>query len=78
VYNKSTLARRFIIMPTTVAEPGWRGYLTLEIANLSCHRVTILEGMPIAQVVFEFLDEPTKQPYEGKYQDQEPEPVPAR
>lgn len=71
IYNKSTWARKGLVQPQTVIEPGWRGYLTLEIGNNSRDSIYLEDGMPIAQVVFHRLDEPTEQPYEGKYQDQE-------
>jgi dCTP deaminase len=70
VHDKSTWARRGIAVQNTVFEPGWRGYATLEISNHSSKPVKIEAGMPIAQIVFHLLAEPTRQPYEGKYQDQ--------
>lgn len=78
VTDKSTWARRGVALQNTVAEPGWCGYLTLEISNHSNSPVTILAGSPIAQIVFMRLDEPTEIPYRGKYQDQEPLAVGAR
>lgn len=33
VYDKSTLVRLGLTVQNTVVEPGWRGYLTLELAN---------------------------------------------
>lgn len=33
IKDKSTLARRGLDVKNTVAEPGWRGYLTLELTN---------------------------------------------
>ena len=78
VYNKSTWARHGLNVMTTVIEPGWRGYLTLELVNLGHEPLIILEGDPIAQITFEMLDMPTEQPYTGKYQDQEAGPQKAR
>jgi dCTP deaminase len=86
IKDKSTLARLGIAVQNTIAEPGWRGFLTLEISNHSQPRrwwefwkpdntVHIKRGSPIAQAVFQFLDEPTEHPYcMGKYQDQEAGP----
>lgn len=71
VMDKSSWARQGICVQNTFIEPGWRGFLTLEITNHSWNFVKLKSGMPIAQIVFEFLDEPTKYPYKGKYQDQE-------
>jgi dCTP deaminase len=77
VHDKSTWARRGIVVQNTVLEPGWRGYLTLEISNHSLEAALISKGSAIAQIVFHRLDEPTKQPYGGKYQDQRDAPQPA-
>lgn len=76
VCDKSSLARRGIQVFNTVIEPGWRGYLTLEIVNHG-DTITLEAGQPIAQVIFELLDEPTEQPYAGRYQDQPLRPVEA-
>jgi dCTP deaminase len=70
VADKSTWARRGICVQNTVIEPGWRGYLTLEITNHSQNTIKINRGVGIAQIIFEWLDEPTDLPYSGKYQDQ--------
>ena len=78
VCDKSSLARRGIQVFNTVIEPGWCGFLTLEIANHSDESVMLLAGQPIAQVIFELLDEETEQPYVGRYQNQPAEPVPTR
>jgi dCTP deaminase len=70
VHDKSTFARMGLALQNTVIEPGWRGYLTLELSNHSSDLIFIPAGSPIAQIVFHVLDKPT-QPYEGRYQDQE-------
>lgn len=83
IVDKSSWARKGIAVQNTVAEPGWRGYLTLEI---SCHArpknelrpdphspenlIYIEPGTAIAQVLFMQLTEATRQPYQGRYQDQ--------
>jgi dCTP deaminase len=77
IMDKSTWARQGIVLQTTIAEPGWKGYLTLEITNHSRNLITIQAGDPIAQVIFELLDEPTDTPYRGKYQNQKQGPQPA-
>jgi dCTP deaminase len=74
VHDKSTWARSGLCVQNTVIEPGWRGYLTLELTNHSSTPITVVQGAAIAQVVFHRLDEPTERPYAGKYQDQEPGP----
>jgi dCTP deaminase len=77
VADKSSWARKGLTVQNTVIEPGWRGYLTLELANHGPNRLVIEAGSPIAQIIFELLDEPTEQPYRGRYQNQPPEPVAA-
>ena len=71
VYDKSSLARNGIAVQNTVAEPGWRGYLTLEITNHGWKNIRLKRGDAVAQVIFTQLDEKTTIPYDGKYQDQE-------
>lgn len=70
VCDKSTWVRKWLTVQNTVIEPGWRGFLTLELIYHGHKEIYIQVGDPIAQIVFEFLDEPTEQPYTGKYQDQ--------
>lgn len=78
VKDKSTWARRGLAVQNTVIEPGWRGFLTLELTNHSKEAIAIRSGMPIAQIVFHQLDAPTQLPYAGKYQDQVAGPVDAK
>lgn len=75
VADKSSWARKGLTVQNTVVEPGWAGFLTLELANHGPNTLKIEAGLPIAQIIFELLDEPTEQPYSGKYQNQPPEPV---
>ena len=77
VHDKSTLARQGLALQNTVVEPGWRGFLTLELSNHGNATIMLCAGSPIAQVVFQFLDQPTELPYRGKYQDQAFGPQPA-
>lgn len=73
VHDKSTWARLGLCVQNTVIEPGWKGFLTIELTN---HRqgpftaIQIRRGTPICQIVFHHLDRPTDSPYEGKYQNQ--------
>lgn len=77
-FNKSTLARKFINAAATLAEPGWHGYLTLELYNNSDNFISLYQRQPIGQVVFMMLDAPSENPYSGKYQGQEAAPVQAK
>lgn len=77
VHDKSTLARQGVALQNTVIEPGWSGWLTVEITNHGRRRLTLLAGQPIAQVLFHHLDRPTGIPYAGKYSNQPDHPVAA-
>jgi dCTP deaminase len=76
VKDKSSWARQGLSLFNTVLEPGWKGFLTLELANLGPSLIPIDAGSPIAQVLFFFTDAPTEG-YSGKYQNQGPAPQPA-
>lgn len=78
VEDKSSWARRGLSLFNTTAEPGWEGYLTLELVNHSWRPIRFKAGMPIAQVVFHRLEAPTEQPYAGRYQHQASGPQSAR
>lgn len=78
VMDKSTWARQGICVQNTIIEPGWEGWLTLEITNHKWWFKKIIAGMPIAQIVFIKLDEAAERPYAGKYQNQERGAQPAR
>lgn len=70
VHDKSTLARLGIAVQNTVLEPGWNGYLTMELTNHGVHSIMLSAHMPIAQVIFYKGNIPC-QLYDGRYQDQE-------
>lgn len=69
--GKSTLARCGLIVNITPVEPGWRGYLTIEISNTTPLPAKIYANEGIAQLLFFESDEYCEHPYENrKYQDQ--------
>lgn len=70
VKDKSTWARRGLCVQNTVIEPGWRGFLTLELTYHGDSEILVRKGDPIAQIVFHRLEAATDRPYVGKYQDQ--------
>lgn len=71
VKDKSTWVRRGLTVQNTVIEPGWRGWLTLELKNIGNDDLVLLRGAAIAQIVFHLIDQAVDLPYEaGKYQDQ--------
>lgn len=74
VHDKSTWARRGIAVQNTVIEPGWRGYLTLELTMHAFRFMKLRAGVGIAQIIFHRLDHSAEQPYDGKYQDQKAGP----
>lgn len=78
VCDKSSWARRGITVQNTKIDPGFRGHITIEITNHSAVDVMIKAGMPILQLEFAQLLEPTDMPYQGKYQNQPDEVVPYR
>jgi dCTP deaminase len=78
VHDKSTWARQGLVVQNTVIEPGWSGFLTLELSNCSDQVIMIRRGTPIAQIVFHMLVQATEQVYEGRYQNQDPGPQQAR
>lgn len=76
VHDKSTWARLGLSVFNTVIEPGWNGFLTLELVYHGNDELIIPAGAGIAQVIFHQLAE--HRGYTGKYQNQEDMPVPAR
>lgn len=73
--GKSTYARAGIIVNVTPLEPGWQGYLTIEISNSSDSDVYIYAAEGIAQAQFfrGARPETTYSDRKGKYQNQEAE-----
>lgn len=69
IRDKSGWARCGITVQNTHVNPGWRGFLTLEISSHVDNWMIIPAGEPIAQIVFELLDRSTSEPYRGRYQD---------
>ncbi|WP_292137500.1 dCTP deaminase [Mesorhizobium sp.] len=75
VHDKSSWARRGLSVFNTVIEPGWEGYLTLELVYHGWRPLRIPAGAGIAQVIFHEVAELVA--YTGKYQGQEDRPVAA-
>lgn len=75
--GKSTYARCGIVVNVTPLEPGWEGFLTLEISNTTDFRVRIHANEGIAQLLFYRGENPitTYADRKGKYQGQGNEPV---
>ena len=76
VCDKSSWARKGLSVFNTVIEPGWNGFLTLELVYHGNTELIIPAGAPIAQVIFEEVKNPAQ--YNGKYQFQSSEPTPSK
>lgn len=76
VHDKSTWARRALSVFNTVIEPGWKGWLTLELVYHGRKKLHIPAGSGIAQVLFHLVQEPAN--YNGKYMNQPDKPVKAK
>ncbi|MBC8160857.1 MAG: hypothetical protein H7Z42_06525 [Roseiflexaceae bacterium] len=73
VVHNSTYARCGLVVNTTPFEPGWRGYVTLELTNSTPLPARIYANEGIAQVLFFESDEECEVAYSdrnGKYMDQ--------
>jgi dCTP deaminase len=82
VEGKSTWGRRFLMIHSTAGfiDPGFEGFITLELKNLSPAPLLLPVGGPIAQISFDLLDEPCERPYGtagNHYQGQSGPTVPA-
>jgi dCTP deaminase len=74
--GRSSIGRLGIIIHSTAAsiDPGMRGHITLELANMGKLPVALYPGMRICSVSFEQLSSPSEVPYykkkSAKYVDQ--------
>lgn len=75
VHDKSSWARRGLSVFNTLVEPGWKGWLTLELVYHGSDELTIEAGSGIAQVIFHQVS--CRAQYTGRYQGQANHPVSA-
>ncbi|MFL5735960.1 MAG: dCTP deaminase [Actinomycetota bacterium] len=75
--GKSSLGRLGLLIHSTAGyvDPGWNGFLTLELSNVANLPITIYPGMKIGQISFFRLSTPAERPYgsgsvKSKYQGQ--------
>ncbi|HEY6678798.1 MAG TPA: dCTP deaminase [Actinomycetota bacterium] len=75
--GKSSLGRLGLLIHSTAGyvDPGWDGFLTLELSNVANLPITIYPGMKIGQISFFRLSTPAERPYgssetRSKYQGQ--------
>ena len=73
VHDKSSLIRKGLMVGNSVIEPGWNGWLTIELFYFGWRPLRLTAGMGIAQVLFSELKEPAK--YRGIYQNQDDKPI---
>src|SRR5213082_1868817 len=66
--GKSSLGRLGLLIHSTAGyvDPGWDGYLTLELSNVANLPITIYPGMKIGQISFFRLTTPADEPYGSK------------
>jgi dCTP deaminase len=80
VEGKSSLGRIGLTVHATAGyiDPGFSGYITLELFNQSPYSIELVAGMWIAQLSFQYTQTPGKA-YKGRYTDQTKAiPVPSR
>jgi deoxycytidine triphosphate deaminase len=70
--DKSTWLRQGVFIGAPVLEPGWRGFPSLRLFNMGDEEIAIVDGEPIAQVVFQLITGEVEKPYDGKYQNAGP------
>ena len=66
--GKSSLGRLGLLIHSTAGyvDPGWDGYLTLELSNVANLPITIYPGMKIGQISFFRLSSAAENPYGSK------------
>ena len=66
--GKSSLGRLGLLIHSTAGyvDPGWDGYLTLELSNVANLPITIYPGMKIGQISFFRLSTEAERPYGSK------------
>jgi dCTP deaminase len=82
--GKSTLGRIGLLIHSTAGyvDPGWHGYLTLELSNVANLPILLSPGMKIGQISFERMSTPVERPYGssalGSHYQGQRGPTPAR
>ena len=68
LFIRSSVAREGLLGSFALVDPGFRGQLTLLLANLGPSAVGIARGERLAQIVFVKLHKVSTKPYSGRYQ----------
>jgi dCTP deaminase len=65
IEGKSSLGRLGLLVHATAGfvDPGWNGWLTLELSNVANLPIAIYPGMKIGQLAFFRLSTPAERPY---------------
>jgi len=68
--GKSSLGRRGLLIHATanIVDPGWKGHIVFELANLGSMPIELIPLMRIARIVFFKVEE--TQEYKGKFKGQ--------
>lgn len=68
VASRSSWGRLGLVVATAaVVQPGFKGCLTLELANLSDSPITLYPGLLVGQLVFHEVKTPNPAVYQGRY-----------
>jgi dCTP deaminase len=70
IASRSSWGRLGLIVATAaMVQPGYKGCLTLELANLSEGPIALYPGLPVGQLIFyDVLSHGGKRSYEGRYE----------
>ncbi|MDR1015870.1 MAG: dCTP deaminase [Coriobacteriales bacterium] len=68
IEGKSSLGRIGLLIHSTAGyvDPGWHGYLTLELSNVANLPILLRPGMKIGQIALEEMSSPAALPYGSK------------
>ena len=69
--GKSSLARRGLVVHATanVIDPGWKGHIVFELANLGKMPIELIPLMRVARIILFWEEKPLGQ-YEGEFSKQ--------
>jgi dCTP deaminase len=68
LHLRSSFAREGLIASLALVDPGFRGQLTVSLANVGKKPVTITQGERFLQLTFIELTSDAMKPYNGRYQ----------
>lgn len=70
IEGKSSIGRLGLAIHVTAGfiDPGFNGRVTLEMVNLNKLPIILRAGKLVAQLSFQYMSDPARKPYEGRYQ----------